>query len=168
MVKEAADRFRDVENMVAVGYVGVAAEDAAALRQKLREDNVDLRVVRNRVSRLAFAEIGREEFGRLLEGETAVISADDPVRASKAAVEFVRERKLELRGGWAQGRELSPEEVRRLATIPSREVLLARVAGLAAAPLRALVGMIQAPHASLARAIRAWNEDRVEDKVEGA
>ena len=105
-------------------------------------------------------ELGREEFGGFLDGQTAVITCDDPVGASKAAVEFTKERRLEVKGGWTESRTLSTEDVRRLATIPPRNVLLGQIAGLAVAPLRKLAGVIQAPYASIARALKAWNEGR--------
>ena len=160
MVKEAVEHYRSAGSMVAIAYRGISAEDATALRRKLRDDHVELRVVKNRLTKLAMGELGRDDFGSLLDGQTAVIVCDDPVRASKVAVEFTRERKLDVRGGWAEGRALSTEDIRRLATIPPKNVLLGRIAWLAAAPLTGLVGVLQAPCASLARALRAWGEKR--------
>ncbi|MHC5054141.1 MAG: 50S ribosomal protein L10 [Planctomycetota bacterium] len=162
MVKEAVERYRDVQSMVAVAYERISAEDATALRQGLRKRNVDLRVVRNSVVQRAFEELGRGDFGKLLTGPVAVIAAEDVVEASKAADELAKERHLELRGGWAEGRDLTQEEVAQLAKLPGRKALLAQIAGMAAAPLRSLVGMIGAPGAALARALRAWNDKRGE------
>jgi len=162
MLQETVEHYRDVQSMVAVAYEKISAEDATALRQDLRKKAVDLRVVRNRVARRAFAEIGRDSFAELLTGQVAVIAAEDVVEASKAADELAKERKLEVRGGWAEGRDLSREEVAQLAKLPGRMALLAQIAGLAAAPLRSLVGMIGAPGAALARALRAWNDKRGE------
>ena len=160
MLRETVEQYRDVQNMVAVSYERVSAEEAAALRHGLREKDVKFRIVRNRVARRAFEELGRDGFGELLNGPVAVISAEDVVQASKAAQDFVSERHLELRGGWADGRDLSCEEIERLAKLPGRKALLAQIAGLASAPLRALVGMVGAPGAALARALKAWNEKR--------
>lgn len=162
MLKETVERFRDVHSMVAVAYEKISAEDATSLRKDLRKKKIDLFVVRNRVARRAFEELGREMFGKLLRGPVAVISAEDIVEASKVAEELVKERKLELHGGWADGRDLSKEEVSELAKLPGRKMLLVQIAGMAAAPLRSLVGMIGAPGAALARALRAWNEKRGE------
>jgi len=162
MVKEAAERYAEADSLVAVSYEKIDAEEASALRRSFRERNVDLRVVRNRITRLAFDEIGLSAFAAFLDGEVAVIAAEDPVEASKAAVELARERKLEVKGGWAEGAAITQEEVRRLSALPSRKALLAQIAGLAAAPLVRLVGMMGAPAAALARALRAWNEKRGE------
>ena len=163
MLKEAVERYRDAQSVVAVSYEKISAEDATALRRDLREKNIDLRVVRNRVVRRAFEELGRDGFGQLLSGPVAVIAAEDVAEASRAADELAKERRLEIRGGWADGRDLTPEEVAKLAKLPGRKALLAQIAGLAAAPLRSLVGMVGAPGAALARALRAWNEKRGEE-----
>lgn len=164
MVRETAERYADVGRaLVAISYERVSAEDAAALRRSMREKSVDIRVVRNRVARRAFDEIGRAEFGRLLAGEMAVIAAEDLVEASKAAVELAQEKDLDVKGGWADGCLLTEADVRRLSALPPRKMLFAQIAGLAAAPLRRLVGMIDAPAASLARVLRAWNEKRGQD-----
>ncbi len=162
MLKEAVERYRDTQGMVAVSYEKVSAENATAFRQDLRKRKINLHVVRNRVARRAFEELGRGGFGELLTGPAAVISADDVVEASKAADEIVKEWNLEIRGGWADGRDLTQEEVMRLAKLPGRTALLAQIAWLAAAPLRSLVGMIGAPGAALARVVKAWNDKRGE------
>ncbi len=161
MVKETAERYADISRaLVAISYEGISAEDAAALRRSMREKSVDIRVVRNRVARRAFDQIGRAEFGQLLAGEVAVIAADDAIEASKAAVELAREKELDVKGGWAEGRTLTQEDVWQLSALPPRKMLFAKIAWLAAAPLSRLVGMIGAPAASLARVLRAWNEER--------
>ncbi len=160
MVKETVERYRSAGCMVAVAYTGLSAADATELREKLRQGETDLRVVKNRIARIAMKELGREDFGGLLDGQTAVITCDDVLCASKVAVEFTRERRLEIKGGWAEGRTLSREDVRRLATIPPRDVLMGVIAGLVAAPSAKLAGVIQASYASIARALRAWGESR--------
>jgi large subunit ribosomal protein L10 len=164
MVREAVDQYRSASALVALGFERVTAEEAAAIRRRLRGQNVEVRVVRNRIHRRAFDELGFGDFGALIDGPTTVLAAEDVVEASQVAVglvrEFAREKKFRLMGGWAEGRTLALEDVRRLAAIPSRAALLAGLAGLAAGPLRKFVGMVQAPHASLARAIRAWNDGR--------
>ncbi len=162
MLKETVERYRDVQSMVAVAYEKISAEDATALRRGLRKKAIDLCIVRNRVARRAFEELGREKFAKLLTGPVAVISAEDIVEASKAADELAREWHLKLHGGWVDGRDLTMEEVAQLAKLPGRKMLLAQIAGIAAAPLRSLVGMIGAPGAALARALSAWNETRGE------
>ncbi len=160
MVKETVERYRSAGCMVAVAYTGLDAASATALREKLRQSEVDLRVVKNRIARIAMRELGREDFAGLLDGQTAVMACDDVLGASKAAVEFAKERKLEIKGGWADGRTLSKQDVKRLATIPPREVLMGQIAGLAVAPSAGLAGVIRATYASIARALRAWGEKR--------
>jgi large subunit ribosomal protein L10 len=159
-VKETVKRYRSVGGVVAMDYPGVTAEDAVKLRKELRETNIEFRVVRKNLARVAFKELGFDGLGDLLEGRTALVSGSDPVEASKAAAALVKDRKFGLRGGWGDGKILSAEDVKQLSMVPSRTALLAQIAGLAVAPLRSLVGMIAAPSASLARVVKAWNEKR--------
>ncbi len=171
MLAETVERYREATSLVAISYTGVSAEEAGELRRKMREKQVRIQVVRNRVTRRAFEELGRSEFGRFLEGPVAVVSAGDPVEASKAAVDVVRwsaalAKKLEVKGGWTDGGPLTRDEVERMSTLPSRKVLLVQVAAAAAGALRSLVGMIDAPGASLARAVRAWNEKREKETTD--
>jgi len=160
MAQELVDRYRPVGGMVAIGYGGIPAEEATTLRRDLRAKRVDLRVVKCSIARIAFEQLGRKEFGEFLQGQVAVLSSADPVAASKAATELARTKKFPVKGGWAEGRTLSPEEVKRLAEIPPREALLAQMARLIAAPVTRLAAALGAPAASLARAIKAWNEKR--------
>jgi large subunit ribosomal protein L10 len=165
MLAEGAERFRDADSMVAVSYTGISAEDATSLRRELRGKKVRLRVLKNRIMRRAMRELGRGGFAERLEGPVAVVTADDPVAASKAAVGLARGHRLEVKGGWVAGhgpggRDLSPEEIRRLSTLPSREALLAGIARAAASPLRSLVQLLASTGGGLARALKAWNDKR--------
>lgn len=160
MVKELVEKYRPAAAMVAIGYSGIPAEEATALRKELRAKRVELRVVKNSLARIALDQLGRRDFGAFLDGQVAVISSTDPVAASKAAVEIERSKKLPLKGGWTEGRVLSAEEVKRLAEMPSREVLFAQIARAIIAPAARLCGMLNAPGASLVRAIKAWNDKR--------
>ena len=160
MAQELVERYRPVGGMVAIGYGGIPAEEATALRRDLRAKRVDLRVVKCSIARIAFEQLGRKEFGEFLQGQVAVLSSADPVAASKAALELARTKKFPVKGGWTEGRALSPEEVKKLAEIPPKEVLLAQMARLIAAPIVRLAAALGAPGASLARAIKAWNDKR--------
>jgi large subunit ribosomal protein L10 len=159
-VRETVARYKESGGMVVVDYPGVTAEEATAFRRELREQSVEFRVVRKNLAKVAFGELGYPELSNALEGRVAIVSAGDPVEASKAAAKLAKDMKFKVKGGWGDGKVLSVDEITMLSKIPSREALLAQIAGLAVAPLRGLVGMIAAPAASLARAIKAWNEKR--------
>lgn len=166
-VKETLERYSSAGGIVAVEYPGVTAEEATALRRELREKSVGFRVVNKNLARVAFGQLGYGELGDLMEGRIALVSAEDPVEASKAAATLAKERKFNVRGGVGDGKILSASDVNTLASIPSKKALFAQIAGLAAAPLRGLVGMIGAPGASLARVIMSWNEKRTESGESG-
>jgi len=173
MVEETAGRYRDMAGMVAITYSGIAAGDADAVRSELLAKNVRLRVVKNSVTRVAMEQLGHPEFGKLLDGPVAIVSSSDPLAASRAAVAIAKERNLQVKGGWAEGKDLAAADVVKLALLPSREALLAKLAGCIAGPARSLASLLVAPCASLARAVKAWNEKREgaragQDSVAGA
>jgi len=159
-VKETVARYREAGGLVVVDYPGATAEEATAFRSELREQKIEFRVVRKNLAKVAFGELGYPELSSALEGRVAIVSAENPVEASKAAAKLEKDKKFKVKGGWGDGKVLSVDEIKMLSKIPSREALLAQIAGLAVAPLRGLVGMIAAPGASLARVIKAWNEKR--------
>ena len=167
-VKETVERYSSVGAFIAVDYPGVSAEGAAAFRKDLREKNVDFRVLKNNLAKVAFKELGCERLGDMIGGRLAIVAAEDAVEASKAAAELAKELKFKVKGGWGEGKLLSTDDIKKLAAIPSRKALFAQIAGLATAPLRALVGMIGAPGASLARAMQAWNEKRGAGESDGS
>lgn len=164
MVEELRERFGTVQNMIVVAYHGIPAEDATSIRRDLRGKQLRLRVVKNSMARRAVEELGKGEFGGLLDGPVAVISGEDPVAASKAALGITRGRKLEIKGGWVEGRAVSEQEVRALAALPSKEMVMARLAGAVIGPARKLMSMLQGPAGALARALKAWTEKKEGDE----
>ena len=162
IVAETVEHYRAAGGVVAVDIPPVPGIETTEFREGFRAKNVSFRVVKNTLAKVAFGELGGNEFADMLEGRIALISAEDVVEASKAAEELVKELKFTVKGGWGDGKALTPAEVKTLSKIPSKKALFAQIAGLATAPLRGLVGMIGAPGASLARVMKAWNEKREE------
>ena len=101
------------------------------LRQRLREEKISYHVVKNTLMKLASKGTDLEKLGNYFEGPTAIaISYGDPVLLAKILSEFVKTQpSLEIKVGLIQGKVASPEEVKALATMPSREVLLGQILG---------------------------------------
>ena len=101
------------------------------LRQRLREEKIAYHVVKNTLMKLASKGTDLEKLDTYFEGPTAMaISYGDPVLLAKILSEFVKTQpSLEIKVGLIQGKVTSPEEVKALATMPSREVLLGQVLG---------------------------------------
>lgn len=128
-------------------YRGLTVKELAELRAALRQSSTRYRVLKNTLTSIAVRDKGYDELLPLLQGPTAVAFVQgDPVQAAKDLAEFARGHPaLIVKGGVVEGRVLDAAEIRQLATLESREMLLARVASLLQAPLRQAVNLAAAP-----------------------
>lgn len=130
-LSKLAERVRGFQAMVLTNYRGLNVEQMNHLRRRLREEKISYHVVKNTLMRLASRGTDLEKLDQYFEGPTAVaISYGDPVPMAKILSEFIKTQpSLEIKVGLIQGKVVSPEEVKAIANMPSREVLLAQVLG---------------------------------------
>ena len=128
-------------------YRGLRVAELGELRASLRGSSTEYRVLKNTLTSIAVREAGYEGLVSLLQGPTAVAFVHgDPVQAAKDLAEFARSHPaLIVKGGVMDGKVLGVDEVRQLATLESREVLLARLAGLLQASAQQTVNLLAAP-----------------------
>jgi large subunit ribosomal protein L10 len=145
-VKGLAERLSESQAAVLAGYRGLTVHEAAELRSALAEVDTRFSVVKNSLTRLAVKEAGLEGLSELIDGPTAIaFVAGDPVAGAKRLVEQARRFPvLEVRGGFAEGRILTAEDIRTLAALEPREVMLARLAGVAKSHLSRTAWALQA------------------------
>ncbi len=135
----------------------------AELRGRLRDAGTEFTVVKNSLARRAAAETGRDALLAYLEGPTAIAwVAGDAAVAAKALSGFAAEHPdaLTVKGGLLEGADLPSADVARLARLPSRDQLLAQLAGGLAAPLSGLAGGLSNLIGGLARSLAALQEQR--------
>jgi large subunit ribosomal protein L10 len=153
VVAQLTERLRETDTLLVADYRGLTMSQIDTLRTRLRASGARFTVVKNTLTRRAAEAAGAEALLALLEGPSAIAFLDadgDMVAAAKALADSAREtRVLEIRGGLAQGRVVSAEEVERLATLPPLETLRAQVIGAIVAPITALAGLVNAPLQSL-------------------
>ncbi len=164
-VEDLERRLKGSSVVILTDYRGLTVQEIGALRGRLRDVNVDYRVAKNTLLALAAKRCGLDHLAPLLTGPTAVaFGRDEPGVPARVLQEFIRQyRKLEIKGGVLGQEALRPEEVRALATLPSRAEMLARTLGVILSPLRALVTILNAPPRSLVQvleALRARQEAR--------
>jgi large subunit ribosomal protein L10 len=145
-VKEIAEQLTAAEAAVLAGYRGLTVQEAAELRGALTEVDTRFSIVKNSLTRLAVKQAGLEGLDELIDGPTAIAYVQgDPVAAAKRLVEQSRRFPvLEVRGGVAEGRILTAEDFRRFAELQPRDVMLARLAGLAKGQIARTAWMMQA------------------------
>ena len=146
-VRYVAGRLREAPSTVLVDHRGLDVAAEVDLRRRLREAGVEYHVVKNTLAGLAAADAGLDGLQRFLAGPTAVaFSLADVTGAARVIVEFARDHEhVKVKGGVVEGRVVAGVEVHALAALPSREVLLGRVALAMAAPLGAMAGLLGAP-----------------------
>jgi large subunit ribosomal protein L10 len=155
-VAELTDAFRDSSAAVLTEYRGLTVAQLKELRRSLAP-NATYAVVKNTLTKIAAREAGVETLEPLLQGPSAVaFVTGDPVLVAKGLRDFAKVHPLlVVKGGVLDGRPLSADEVRKLADLESREVLLARLAGGLNAPAQKLASALAAPLSQLARLLGA-------------
>ena len=140
-VAEYVDKFGKAKSFVLVDYRGLNVAEDTAMRSELRKNNVEYKVIKNRLVLRALKESGIEGFDALLEGPTALaISYDDAVAPSKIIVDSVKKtnNKISVKGGVVEGKTLDVEGIKKVASIPSKPVLVAQFLGMLQTPVRSL------------------------------
>jgi large subunit ribosomal protein L10 len=162
IVDEIAAKLNDSVAVFASEYRGMSVADLADLRIPLREAGAEHKVYKNTLARLAATAAGREALVEHLNGPTALtFVTGDSVAAAKALVDRAKARPvLVVKGGLLGDSALSADDVKALATLPSREELLARLAGALQAPLVKTAGLLQALPRRFAYGLNALIDQR--------
>ncbi len=161
-VKKLAERIEKAKVLIFADYRGLKVSEMTELRANLRKDETWFKVVKNRLVKRALKESGLEALEKYFMGPTALASSEvDPVNPAKALVGFSKGHdKLEVKGGFLDGKDLSPADIQSLARMPSREVLLARALASMNAPATNLAGVLAAVPRKLLYALNAIKETK--------
>jgi large subunit ribosomal protein L10 len=163
-VAEISDRFRTSSAAVLTEYRGLSVSQLTQLRKSL-SGHATYAVVKNTLTTIAARDAGVTALDEItLAGPTAIaFVTGDPVEAAKGLRDFARTNPaLVIKGGVLEGRALSADEVRRLADLESRDVLLAKLAGAMKASLTQAAYLFAAPLSQAARTIDALRIKREE------
>jgi len=162
VVKEIVEKFQNAQSVILVDYRGLNVEELNEFRSIARKESVDYKVYKNTMMRFAAKETGNEGLMEHLTGPTAVaFSNEDPVAAAKIVMEFSKKHKaMEVKGGLVGGKIISAEEIKDLADLPPKEVLVAKVLGGLNAPIAGFVGVLQANISGLARVLNQVQEQK--------
>ena len=146
LVAGLAEKLKAATAGVLVKYEGISVEDDTKLRAKLREAGVEYTVVKNTLTGRACDEAGLGEMKQYLGGMTAVAtSAKDAVAAAKIMKEYAEKiESFEIRAGFVDGKVLDKAGVEELASIPSKEILVARMLGSMMSSLYSFARVLQA------------------------
>jgi large subunit ribosomal protein L10 len=145
-IAELRDEIANHRTFIVSEYRGLKVSEIAEIRRSLRKQDVTYHVVKNRLMRIAADGPTGEALSPLLEGPTAIAFGTDEATTAKAVLEATRpfSRIVKIKGGVLGTKAIDAEGVTALATLPSREVLQARLAGAIIAPVATLAGLLSA------------------------
>jgi large subunit ribosomal protein L10 len=145
-IAELREELARHSTLIVSEYRGLGVKQIAEIRRALRKQDVTYRVVKNRLMRIAAEGAVGEALSPLLVGPTAIAFGNDETATAKALLDATRAfRIVKVTGGVLGGRQIDADGVVRLAALPSRETLLAQIAGGFAAPLATTAGLFDAP-----------------------
>lgn len=155
---EMTDRMQRASIAISADYRGLTVAQLTDLRRALRPADVEVNVIKNRIAAMAATQAGRPEISEIFEGPTALaIGFGDPVQPVKLLTEHLRARRLTLtiHGGWLEGKVLNRAEVESIATLPSKDQLIADVVSKLQSPLYNFAGLMQASMRNFAGLVEA-------------
>jgi large subunit ribosomal protein L10 len=170
LVAELTERLRGTETLIVADYRGLTVTEIGELRGKLLEHGASFSVVKNTLTKRAAEAAGVDALLALLEGPTAIAfleSGGDPVAVAKALDDAAKSEVLVIKGGLLEGAQLEADDVKRLAKLPPTDVLRAQLVGALAGSLTMVVGLFAAPMRELVGVIDA-RITQLEEQGEGA
>ena len=136
VIKEVTDLAAKAQTLVMAEYRGITVADMTKLRTDARSKGVALSVLKNTLARRAVAGSSFEVVGEQMTGPLVYGFSEDAVAAAKVVADFAKTNdKLVIRGGVYGGKALDADGVKQLASIPTKEVLLAQLCGLLMSPM---------------------------------
>ena len=145
-VKKLAEKMKEAAIVLLVDYRGITVEQDTLLRKSVREVSGEYSVIKNNITKRALEACGISELDEVLVGPTAVIIAkEEYLPVLKAIYKFAKENDFyKIKGGVLEGKVSSVEELTTLAQLPSREELIAKLAGCLLANVSKLAATLDA------------------------
>ena len=163
-IKEQLEQTRDV---LFTDFRGLNVDQITRLRNSLREQETEYKVVKNGSTRIAMSEMGLPDVSEFLFGPTALaLVRTDPGPVAKVILDFARDSSVQVKGGIVGGRVLTPEEVKALSELPGREQLLAMLMNTMNAPVQKLVYGLQGVLQNLVLTVKAVADKKSQEGSE--
>ena len=142
LVAELTEKLRGAKALYYTDFAGLNVKRMTDLRRRLRKQGVEYVVIKNTLALRAVNDSGL--VATKLKGQTGLVIARDPIAAAKVLSDFAREndQRPAVKGGLLEGRELDVEQVKKLASMPSREQMLAQLGAGLQSPMAAFVGAL--------------------------
>lgn len=141
-----ATKLKDASSVVVVDYLGLTVEEVTDLRKQLRDEEVEMHVVKNTILRRAAEAAELEGLNENFAGPTAIIiGTGDVVTPARIANDFAKNAEaLEIKGGAINGDIVTVDEIKKVASLPNREGLLSMLLSVLQAPVRNVAYAVKA------------------------
>ncbi|MHB8881441.1 MAG: 50S ribosomal protein L10 [Thermodesulfovibrionales bacterium] len=162
IITDLKDRFSKAKAVVLTDYKGMTVAELTQLRILLKKSSLDYGIVKNTLAKIAAQDTKVSVAGEHFKGPVGIaIGYDDPVLVVKKVLEFAKGNdKLQVKGAVVEGKFCEPKEVREIASLPSREVLLSMLAGAFQAPASKMAAALAATVTTFAYAVEALNNKK--------
>lgn len=162
LVEKYTEKFKDAKGIYLADYSGIDVQTVTGLRKQFRDADIEYKVLKNRLAKRALNNAGISELDDYLKGVNVyIVDYADPVSPAKIIKEFNKKKEtLQLRAVFVEGQVLSSEEAKKLADLPTREVLLSQFVGLLQAPMTKLAATLQGSMQKLARTLDAVKDNK--------
>lgn len=161
-VSELQEKFAKAKGIVFTDYRGLNVEEITGLRNSLRAEAVEYRVVKNTLAKRAAEGTPVDAAKDVFSGPVGIaVGYDDPVLVVKKVLEFNKSNeKLEIKGGVVEGGVCTTEQIKAISELPPREVQLAMLIGAMQSPLSKLAGLLNSTLTQFVYALNALNQKR--------
>ena len=169
MVKEVSDQLNSQGTLIVTSYKGLSSQDMNQLRKQLRGISDEYVVVKDSIVKRALADGPNNRIAEFIEGEVGIVidKKDDPIHVSKILAKFLKGHEaMKIHGGIMKGDIISKEDIAMLASLPSREVLLGKLANVLNAPIQGLAGALAAILSKILYALNAVKEKKEPNPTE--
>ena len=155
-VSSLKESLNNNEAMMIYHYQGLNVNQLDDLRNQMREAGALLRVTKNRITKIALKDTQHEEAISLFSGQTGVALSKDPITLAKTLVNFQKKNDmLKIVGGVMDSKVLAPEDVAKIATLPTLDEARAKIAAILQTPAQQLISILLAPGAKIANLAHA-------------
>lgn len=164
VVEDIKEKIQNAKSVVLVKFNGLTVAEDTELRREFRKNNVEYKVLKNTLIRRAFNDLGITDFDEDLNGPTSVAFGTDETGASKVIVEAAKkyQDKVSVKSAFVDGGKVDVAGVKALASMPSKEELVAKMLGSLNAPIANFVGVLSAMPRSLVIALNAVAEKKAQ------
>jgi len=162
IVETYTEKFKQAKSVYLADYTGLDVQTVTELRRKFREADVEYKVLKNRLAKRALNNAGVTALDEHLKGVTSfIIGYDDPVVPARIIKDFNKPKeRLKLKVVYLEGKVFEEEEAKKLADLPTREVLLSMLLSALQSPMTKLAGTLQASMQKFVRTLDAVKENK--------